>query len=141
PPGESASVARTSIAMLVATTRTKNNVRRQAIGRPPSAPAATAERSRIQSPSGADLTFATQPVPAFRSLSYMAAPSRTNFGKQRALANSMVPVPRFDLKFVNVGAATDAGTSKSAALAASPRSECQIQSSTSPLILLVVFRF
>src|SRR6476620_1284384 len=60
-------------------------------------------------------------VPRFRSSSYIAAPSDTNFGNKGALAGIWFLVPLIDLKFLNELAAGDAGTSNSAALA--PRSE------------------
>jgi hypothetical protein len=47
----------------------------------------------------------------------MAATSHTNFGNKEVLANIVILVPLFDLKFLNALAASGAGTSKSAALA------------------------
>ena len=39
-------------------------------------------------------------VPRFRSSSYIAAPSDTNFGSNRGTSKHMILVPLFDLKFL-----------------------------------------
>jgi hypothetical protein len=50
-------------------------------------------------------------VPRFRSSSYIAALSDTNFGSKGALAAYLILVPLIDLKFLKELAAGDAGTS------------------------------
>jgi len=58
------------------------------------------------------------PVPRFPKFVIRLRIFSTNFGKQRVLASTMMLVPLFDLKFQFEFAAGNAGTSKSAALAA-----------------------
>src|SRR5260221_14719771 len=50
-------------------------------------------------------------VPRFRSSSYIAALSDTNFGSKGALAAYLILVPLIDLKFLKELVASDAGTS------------------------------